>query len=561
MHAFDHDRSGAVDQARGRSSTRPGATPLTGAWVRHLQRFASGSVGPQESDPGLQHAQVQRAAVERALASPGKPMESGLRSELEGRFGGADFSGVVVHDDAVAREAAAVLDAKAFVSGRHIVDGGDMNTHTWAHELAHWEEQQQGSVPGKDNGAGVQISHPSDDGERRADAKADQVMSGSPPVQRASTAGAMERERQPVHGAQDGCADGDHHGNGPAVQRYKVIRPGEANYPKKEPDSDGFFVSQDTNESGSWFDERSKEAPPKPHLVYAGAVPLAVSDSFELAAPYAGGGVEPKSFFASDSQIGESNQRLKGHITLSKTGRSLVFEGSGDRRTLWEVEPEVKEEKNARKPKGLEVGTPQRCNEMVEFVTGRSGMKYQIDKPYWTTVEKFLHRMEGKKKWLGRFDKAVGSGDIEEFNQVTFKMSDRFQKLVRDNPKKAESVLAELEANEHAAIPRVNDAMVVTATPNEEQNKIRQDAQKAGRGGEFMDYHFGGVVAVSGGDYITMENYAREQHEDSMDTKSKNDPLWYFRMYGQQSQQTWHELWAGSNTSLLGAKLTITLRG
>ncbi|MER7925995.1 DUF4157 domain-containing protein [Streptomyces sp. NPDC096057] len=193
MQSFAHDHSHAANQARGTSSARPGAAPLTGAWIRHLQRFASDSADRQENDP-LQHAQVQRAAVERALASPGKPMESGLRSELEDRFGGADFSGVVVHDNTVAREAAAALDAKAFVSGRHIVDGGDMNTHTWAHELAHVEDQQKGSVPGTDNGAGVQISHPNDDGERRADAKADQVMSSPPPVQRA-TADAPEREQ------------------------------------------------------------------------------------------------------------------------------------------------------------------------------------------------------------------------------------------------------------------------------------------------------------------------------------------------------------------------------
>ncbi|MFF6988978.1 hypothetical protein [Streptomyces sp. NPDC010273] len=143
--------------------------------------------------------------------------------------------------------------------------------------------------------------------------------------------------------------------------------------------------------------------------------------------------------------------------------------------------------------------------------------------------------MEGKKKWLGRYQK--------------------------ENPEKAEQVLAELEVNENSAMPRVNDAMAVIASPNEEQDRTRKEARAVGRGGDFMDYHFGGVVAVSGSDDITMENYTREQHADSMDTKSKDDPLWYFRMYGKQSNQTWHELWAGSNTSLLGAKLTVTLRG
>jgi hypothetical protein len=49
------------------------------------------------------------------------------------------------------------------------------------------------------------------------------------------------------------------------------------------------------------------------------------------------------------------------------------------------------------------------------------------------------------------------------------------------------------------------------------------------------------VIAKSGPDYITMENYARRD-EKSKGTLSAGDPLFFFRMYGTHEQpRTWHE--------------------
>jgi hypothetical protein len=49
-------------------------------------------------------------------------------------------------------------------------------------------------------------------------------------------------------------------------------------------------------------------------------------------------------------------------------------------------------------------------------------------------------------------------------------------------------------------------------------------------------YHYAGVVARSGNDRVTLENYARGDNrmEDA-------DPRWYFQMYGEGSGQTFHE--------------------
>ncbi|MFD9395978.1 DUF4157 domain-containing protein [Streptomyces sp. NPDC060000] len=129
-------------------------------------------------------ASVQRSAVHQVLRSPGRPLDPTLRSEMEGRFGGDDFSAVRVHTDAVAQRSATEIGAKAYTSGSHVVwDGQDK--HTLAHELDHFRQQSRGPVPGSDDGSGLRMSDPSDWAERQAEETARRVMSGAAPVQRA----------------------------------------------------------------------------------------------------------------------------------------------------------------------------------------------------------------------------------------------------------------------------------------------------------------------------------------------------------------------------------------
>ncbi|MCT9143691.1 eCIS core domain-containing protein [Streptomyces violarus] len=133
----------------------------------------------------------RRALVHDVLNTPGQRMDSGLQTEMEARFGGADFSGVRVHKGPLARESAAELGAKAYTSGAHIVEGAPLTKEDWAHELTHFQDQMAGPVPGTDNGAGVKMSDIGDSGERHAVDNARRVMNGPvPAVQPAPAEGA-----------------------------------------------------------------------------------------------------------------------------------------------------------------------------------------------------------------------------------------------------------------------------------------------------------------------------------------------------------------------------------
>lgn len=120
---------------------------------------------------------VQRSSVHEVLGSPGQPIDSTTRADMETRLG-ASFSDVRLHTDATARDSAAEIGARAYTSGSHVVLGDTSgDTDTLAHELVHVIQQRSGPVAGTDNGAGLSVSDPSDRFEREAEQTAAQVMS------------------------------------------------------------------------------------------------------------------------------------------------------------------------------------------------------------------------------------------------------------------------------------------------------------------------------------------------------------------------------------------------
>ncbi|MFE2876971.1 DUF4157 domain-containing protein [Streptomyces roseus] len=136
--------------------------------------------------PGHEDAPLQRATAHDVLRSPGQPLDTALREEMESRLG-ADFSDVRVHSDPLAQRSAAEIGARAYTSGSHVVvtDGGK-DKHTLAHELTHVIQQRQGPVAGTDTGHGLRVSDPGDRFEREAEANAIRAMAAPAPVQRAA---------------------------------------------------------------------------------------------------------------------------------------------------------------------------------------------------------------------------------------------------------------------------------------------------------------------------------------------------------------------------------------
>lgn len=141
--------------------------------IQQRRHWRDGDSLTLEASPG-----AQRSAVHDVLRDSGQPLDRGLRTEMEARLGG-DFSHVRVHADPAARASAAVIGARAYTSGNHIVLGqGGENKHILAHELTHVLQQRQGPVAGTDY-SGIKVSDPSDADERAAEATARRVMSGA----------------------------------------------------------------------------------------------------------------------------------------------------------------------------------------------------------------------------------------------------------------------------------------------------------------------------------------------------------------------------------------------
>ncbi|HEU0304365.1 MAG TPA: DUF4157 domain-containing protein [Gaiellaceae bacterium] len=88
--------------------------------------------------------------VHDVLRSPGRPLEPGVRGEMEARFG-HDFSSVRVHDDGRAAESARAVSASAYTVGSDVVfdagryaPGSKAGDDLLAHEVGH--VIQQGAV-------------------------------------------------------------------------------------------------------------------------------------------------------------------------------------------------------------------------------------------------------------------------------------------------------------------------------------------------------------------------------------------------------------------------------
>ncbi|WP_399420498.1 DUF4157 domain-containing protein [Streptomyces sp. WAC05292] len=172
---------------------------------RRDQHVHGAGCGHQQEADGQAPA-VQRSAVHDVLSGTGRPLDTGLREEMESRLG-ADFSDVRIHDDPAARASAAGIGARAYTSGSHVVlgDGGG-DKHTLAHELTHVIQQRRGPVAGTDRGDGLSVSDPDDRFEREAEANATRVMSGPA----ASPSAAVQEPAE---------AGGGHRAGHPAVQR------------------------------------------------------------------------------------------------------------------------------------------------------------------------------------------------------------------------------------------------------------------------------------------------------------------------------------------------------
>jgi Domain of unknown function (DUF4157) len=190
MHDHDHDvdHTAAVRPRADRAVTvEPDQVTQAAAATRRLDVLGpAGVLGLQRAvgNAGVAAVAEEQSPVLDVVGSGGgRPLDAGVRAEMESRFG-TGFGDVRVHTGGAAHGSAAAVNAQAYTVGSDIVfadgqydPGSARGQHVLAHELTHVVQQRSGPVDGIDTGTGVRLSDPSDRFEREAAATADRMMS------------------------------------------------------------------------------------------------------------------------------------------------------------------------------------------------------------------------------------------------------------------------------------------------------------------------------------------------------------------------------------------------
>ncbi len=459
------------------------------------------------------------SSIQRARLG-GKTLPDSVRLPMERAFG-ADFGGVRIHADEVANRLNRSIQARAFTTGQDVFlrqgeyrPGSFEGQRLLAHELTH-VVQQNGSKMQKEN----------------------------------------------------------------VIQRYMLYNPG-AGAGQYQTNGGADFTSQITGGAGNSFIDPGTQLPRLQNQVNPPAV--RVSQNGHLAIEDAQlTNRQPKFFYANVAMVPAWNDTLQSQGSFYRLvvvgGPILTFVmPGGDARHLAKIEARNLERGN----QGLGMTTAQRCDEMVREVLGTIGTEpkalfnnapmqlpeanqvtQEIIRHYYVAAELAYEAAGGGGAGAGG---AWGVGGMP-VNGVDFSNSDPVFNAVAANygnemnlhlgavPNAALAARMQfLGVNEYAA-PEVGQGLVT--------HKLGKETAAPGAGGgtQLIDaynnrvvpnpnnntmwgFHWAGVIAKDGTDYITIENYARNA-EDNHLPLSPADPRFYFQMYGADAQ-SWHAQWS-----------------
>lgn len=368
------------------------------------------------------------------------------------------------------------------------------------------------------------------------------------------------------------------------IRRLYKVQQGAQNFPttmksrtfrkdKAVPNDEVFTAQQElpVGNSPSWFPQNVDPQLPTANIRHRSNANLVISDAADLAVEDTTD--EPKVFFATKERIAEGNRILKqqdSDLRLETTSHYLrMTDQQNAVKKLQQVQPKSK----STGTRGTNVRVPQRCNEMADFVTNRQDAQGKASSKAWVTLCAVLDRMQipvsprpqntlipgqVQPTWQKELEatKEVAYRNQQagtEVLRVLSELSHHFQQAMQ-NPQQQqamEGVLQDLQLNGYM-VPNIGDRIVTYAEATQAQEAQRN------RNTTFL-YHFAAVVAKSGSDYITMENYARRDDVVGVNTASGNDPLFFFRMYGPPGNgDSWHEK-ALATGAFLGATMSFVV--
>jgi len=181
------------------------------------------------------------------------------------------------------------------------------------------------------------------------------------------------------------------------------------------------------------------------------------------------------------------------------------------------------------------------CNEFAQANTGKYISSSTASDEGEKVMVPLLEKHDPSRKWgdelkQKKFDYAK-KGDKQSGKDLADFFDDlnlAFRALV-DQAKNDKHIAKDLKkANLNEALKPVVGAAIVTLALSTAQEQ--KDSDNQGRT-PFL-YHWGTIVAGSGSDYITLENYARREKGGSQ----SSDPLYFFRLHGPVlNASSWHD--------------------
>lgn len=483
-----------------------------------------------------------------------------------------------LHTGPAAQRAVEAFGAEAITVGTDILLSAkaESDPATIGHELGHVDKNTSGHVEtGHDNGAGQRVTDPGQVSERTAAVDGNAWQAGD-----SVAPSVVARRALTAHAAGDGTerapgepavarSGGDPCPGERAVQRYMVVNPTDSAYPVRGRQSPGGTRTEAAK--GDYFDttaddmfpgqnarprlvdrpdgsvEKSSyvDASGKPNIEYRGMVSLKLSDNLDLAVESTGADRQAKVFFATDQHIAQANERLRGRVKLERSGSHYLSITRGNStRTLWQVQPVVTRRRGGAVDRGLTATLAQRCNEVAEQVSGQKWLPQRNQDAYFKALADVLATLKHKKApTFADYEKAEKSRDAAKFSAVMQRM---LEGVLSHSDERLAAAFQKHRLNEYTPPPGIGDVLITTVE--------RLSKKEAGQ----FSFHMAPVVASSGGDSVTMENYFRGEESGPL---SHGDPQWYFAMQGNaRSQDSFHGQW-GHLDADEQVRLTIVMKG
>lgn len=496
------------------------------------------------------HPAGVHAAARAVTRGPGGPLP--YFDKVQAAFGDHDLSGVVAHTGAMATAGTLAMGARGFATGRHVAFAGSPSLRVVAHEAAHVVQQRAGVH--MDNGG---VGRPGDRWERHADQVADAVVAG--------------RSAAPLlSGLPTGPAGGEQ------VQLYRRVGTDDRSAFSKWVDANVWaglssflgttskvdgdytmeegasFPSQVKGEAGNWRTRVDKGAKEHPPLLVSEDSNLAVEDTDQ-----------PKAFYATEAIIAQSNQTLEAVGTpfrlYREQGSITVPTSDGGTKKLYMTLPENQEDET----RGLDMMSPHLCNEIsAKIMNSGDGGKSAVvgDELPGGALAEDLNET-AKVAHIGHA-KAMGK-DAYKSKDTSHSVSDSMAQgnareahgLSKADRARYDQVMRSFGLNEGAS-PDVGGAFV-TASMGWKDLKSGKDFSNPANAAGYWVYHWGGVVARSGNDVITLENYDRTREDGR--TPDPTDTRYFFKMYGSEKKgQSFHEQQA--KTGAFANPVTVAFR-